>query len=88
MIVHQYPLNMYKTWIDQINLLDVVQPFSPTTQSFYMNAIETIVLKNKKGIDKINLIQVQLEEKLIELGKSFSRKRLLIENIEGNDSFL
>lgn len=57
-------------------------------QEFYYNAIEAILKKNKKGIDKINVTQVQLCEKLTELGKTFSRKRLMIEKIEINNSFL
>jgi CRISPR-associated endonuclease/helicase Cas3 len=57
-------------------------------QKFFYSAVEGILHKNRKSPDKINILQVQLCEKLEDLGKTFSRKRLTIESIETNEVFL
>lgn len=44
--------------------------------------------KNRKGVEPINKIQLDLLELVKLLGKTFDRKRLNITHIEGNDQFM
>ncbi len=50
--------------------------------------VNKISNKAKKGINQIDLFQVELAEKVKQLGKTFDRKRLKITSIYNNDSFL
>ncbi len=50
--------------------------------------INSIKEKNKKGVETINQMQLELLEKIKLLGKTFNRKRLNIIDITGNEQFI
>jgi len=54
----------------------------------FENRIINIQKKKKNGIEKIEKMQMDLLEKVIQLGKTFDKKRLNIIDIKGNDNFL
>jgi CRISPR-associated endonuclease/helicase Cas3 len=57
-------------------------------QSIFENAVKIIYEKNKKGVEDINKLQIELLDKVKFLSKTFDRKRLKILEIEGNNNFL
>lgn len=56
--------------------------------NLFEKRVNAIKEKNKKGVEKINQMQLELLEKIKLLSKTFDRKRLNIIGIEGNAQFL
>jgi CRISPR-associated endonuclease/helicase Cas3 len=54
----------------------------------FARAVIRIIDKNKRGVETDNQWQIDLGEKLLELSKTFSNKRLRIVDIQISDSFL
>ena len=54
----------------------------------FEKAVERIYDKVRKGVEEHDRLQVELCKLLSSLAKSFDRKRLKIEAIENNDTFL
>jgi CRISPR-associated endonuclease/helicase Cas3 len=54
----------------------------------FENSVKMIREKNKKGVERINQMQIELLDKVKLLSKTFDRKRLNIIAIEGNHQFL
>ncbi len=50
--------------------------------------INVIRDKNKKGVERINQIQIELLDKVVLLSKTFDRKRLNIVDVIGNNHFI
>lgn len=69
--------NRFISWKEQYEL-----------DKIFIRAVKGIYEKNKKSMDWTPKWQLRLCEKLMLLGKTFSRKRLRIEAIEINDRFL
>lgn len=57
-------------------------------QKVFENRVEKIKEKNRRGVDLINMKQVEVAEKVKLLSKTFDKKRLNIIDIYGNGSFL
>jgi CRISPR-associated endonuclease/helicase Cas3 len=57
-------------------------------QELFSNKISELLKSKKKGLETIDKMQVELLEKLLELSKTFNRKRIKIENIISNDKFI
>lgn len=56
--------------------------------NIFETRVDNIREKNKKGVDRINQMQLELLEKIKLLSKTFDRKRLNMVSIQGNDQFL
>lgn len=69
--------NRFLNWDEQFDL-----------PGAFAKAVDRIRQKNSKGVDWIDEWQVELCEKLLVLGKQFSRKRLRIIDISANSNFL
>lgn len=82
----QYEVSTFPPGVAENRLLSWKDQFE--LDKVFERAVERVFQKNIKGIDWINDWQVRLCEKLRQLAKTFSRKRLRIENIESNDNFL
>ncbi len=57
-------------------------------QDLFIGKISELIKQKKKGCETIDKLQVELLGKLLELGKTFNRKRLKIDNIVSNNQFL
>ena len=56
--------------------------------NIFEKRVNTLIEKNKKGVEEINSLQIELLNKVRLLSKTFNRKRLNITNIESNDSII
>lgn len=57
-------------------------------EKVFKNAVTRIYDKAKIGVDEIDILQVELTKKIMELGNTFDRKRLKIEDIRSDETIL
>jgi CRISPR-associated endonuclease/helicase Cas3 len=57
-------------------------------QELYTGKVWELLKQKKKGINPIDTLQVEILTLLLELAKTFNRKRLKIQHIESNNQFL
>lgn len=68
------------------NLLNYNQTFE--LNKIFEKRVGLIYKKVKKGVDEFSRLQMEICQEVTKLSSTFNRKRLKIEDIEGNDNFL